>query len=307
MNLNMGYSEAPAAADARDLLEFAVELGITLFDTAEVYGPFTNEELIGGALRKVRDRVVIATKFGFEIPYERGRPQGVNSRPEHIRAVCDASLQRLGVETIDLFYQHRVDPAVPIEDVAGTVGELVARGKVRYFGLSEAGPDTIRRAHRVHPVSALQTEYSLWSRDPEVELLPLCRTLGIGFVAYSPLGRGFLAGAAQDLNDRDYRRSQPRWQGEALAENLTLYERFAALAAAKSCTTAQLALAWLLHQGVDIVPIPGTNKRHRLQENVAAALIRLSAAELAVIETAVPAGLVKGARYDAAGAALLPH
>jgi aryl-alcohol dehydrogenase-like predicted oxidoreductase len=305
MNLSMGYSPAVDEEGGVRLIARAVELGVTLFDTAEMYGPFTNEMLVGRALAPVRDRVVIATKFGFRIGPGETRPNGVDSRPEHIRAVCHASLERLGVETIDLFYQHRVDPDVPIEDVAGTVGELVSEGKVRFFGLSEAAPETIRRAHAVHPVTALQNEYSLWSRDPEQEVLPLCRELGIGFVAYSPLGRGFLASGAKELRENDFRRSQPRWQGEALQQNLGLFETLSALAGQRSCTPAQLALAWLLHKGDDIVAIPGTTKIHRLEENVAAASIALSADEIAAIERALPPEAVQGGRYDEAGSALL--
>ena len=304
MNLSMAYGGAVDEGQARRVLDRAVELGVTLFDTAEVYGPFTNEEVVGRALAPVRERVVIATKFGFALGGEGGRPTGVNSRPEHIREVCDASLRRLGVETIDLFYQHRVDPAVPIEDVAGTVGELAAAGKVRCFGLSEAGAETIRRAHPVFPVTAVQSEYSLWSRDPEEAVLPLCRALGIGFVAYSPLGRGFLAGAAKQLADRDFRRNLPRWQGEALDRNLLLFESFAGLADTKRCTPAQLALAWLLHRGEDIVPIPGTSNLGRLEENIAAADVALSPDDLAAIETAIPADAVVGGRYDEAGSRL---
>ena len=305
MNLSMGYGATPDGRAADEVLARAVELGITLFDTAEVYGPFTNERLVGRALRHVRDQVVIATKFGFAIPPEGGRPQGVNSRPEHIREVCDASLKRLGIEEIDLFYQHRVDPDVPIEDVAGTVADLVRQGKVRFFGLSEAGQETIRRAHATHPVTALQSEYSLWSREPEAGVLPVCRELGIGFVAYSPLGRGFLAGSGKNLADNDFRRNLPRWDGEALRRNLLLFEKLAKVAEQKSCTPAQLALAWLLHQGDDIVAIPGTTKVHRLEENVAAAAVSLSAQDMAAIEEAMPPEAVTGERYDPAGAALL--
>jgi len=289
-------------------LRRAVELGVTFFDTAEMYGPFENEILLGKALKDVRDRVVIATKFGFDLPPEGGRPRGVDSRPEHIREVCDASLRRLGVETIDLLYQHRVDPKVPIEDVAGAVGELIRAGKVRFFGLSEAGPETIRRAHKVSPVSAVQTEYSLWSRDVEREVLPACRELGIGFVPYSPLGRGFLAGAIVDpgkLADTDFRRNMPRMQGEAFSANHSLVETLAALAHEKGRTPAQLALAWLLGQGADIAPIPGTTKIPRLEENVAAAEIRLTPDERAAIERAVPETSVEGDRYDAPGMAML--
>jgi len=304
MNLTMSYG-ARGEVDGAALIAHAVDLGVTMFDTAELYGPYTNEELVGRALREARDHVVIATKFGFAIAEARGRPTGVNSRPEHIKAVCDASLRRLGVEFIDLFYQHRVDPEVPIEDVAGAVGELVAAGKVRHFGLSEAGPGTIRRAHAVFPVSALQTEYSLWSREAEASVLPVCRELGIGFVAYSPLGRGFLADGARTLGETDYRRSLPRWQGEALNHNRSLFERLADIARGKGCTPAQLALAWLLHQGEDVFAIPGTTKPHRLEENVAAASVALAAADLAAIDEILPAGAAQGDRYDAAGAALL--
>jgi len=305
MNLSLDAGLALSEGERLAVLDRAVELGITLFDTAEMYGPFTNEILVGKGLAQVRERIVISTKFGFDIRGNETRPMGVNSRPDHIREVCETSLRRLGVETIDLFYQHRVDPAVPIEDVAGTVGELVGEGKVRFFGLSEAGEETIRRAHAVFPVSALQTEYSLFSRDPERSVLPACRELGIGFVAYSPLGRGFLAGAGKHLSGDDFRRNLPRWQGEALASNLGLFEQLERIAQAKGCTPAQISLAWLLHQGTDIVPIPGTTRLERLEENVAAAEIRLSAADLAAIEQAMPADAVAGDRYDPAGASLI--
>jgi aryl-alcohol dehydrogenase-like predicted oxidoreductase len=305
MNLSMTYGATVAEVDALHVLDRAIELGVTLYDTAEVYGPFTNEILVGKGLRRVRDRVVIATKFGFNVPADGGRPQGVNSRPEHIREVCDASLQRLGIDTIDLFYQHRVDPDVPIEDVAGTVGDLVALGKVRFFGLSEASTQTIRRAHQIHPVSALQSEYSLWTRDPEEDILPLCTELGIGFVAYSPLGRGFLAGAAKSLGQDDFRRSQPRWKGEAFEKNLALFDNLESFATDRSCKPAQLALAWLLHKAKDIVVIPGTTKPDRVNENVAASAIHLTAADIDTIEALVPPGAVKGARYDEASTVLL--
>ncbi|TAK99572.1 MAG: aldo/keto reductase [Rhodospirillaceae bacterium] len=301
MGLSVAYADVPDEAQGLRLIGRAVELGVTMFDTAEVYG--NNELLVGKALRTVRERVVIATKFGFKLTG--GRPLGVDSRPDHIREVCDASLKRLGVETIDLFYQHRVDPSVPIEDVAGAVGDLVRQGKVRYFGLSEAGAETIRRAHKVHPVSALQSEYSLWTRDVEHKVLPTCRELGVGLVAYSPLGRGFLAGAATALAENDRRKFMPRWQGEALAKNLSLAEALTNLASAKGCTPAQLTLAWLLHRGGDIVPIPGTTKIHRLEENLAAAAIRLSPDELTAIEDAMPIAAVQGDRTDAAGRAML--
>jgi aryl-alcohol dehydrogenase-like predicted oxidoreductase len=305
MNLTASYSSTVSESEAIALIARAVERGVTLFDTAEMYGPFQNEMLVGRALRGVRDKVVIATKFGFAIPPEGGRPTGVDSRPEHIREVCDASLKRLGVDTIDLLYQHRVDPAVPIEDVAGTVGELIRAGKVRHFGLSEAGVDTIRRAHAVQPIAALQTEYSLWSRDVEAQILAVCRELGIGFVAYSPLGRGFLAAGAGSLGSNDFRRNLPRWRDGALERNAGLFETVAALAAEKSCTPAQLSLAWLLHKGGDIVAIPGTTKVARVEENVAAASVTLTPDEIAAIERAIPADAAEGARYDEAGSALL--
>jgi aryl-alcohol dehydrogenase-like predicted oxidoreductase len=310
MGLSGVYNDPLDEARAVDVLRRAVELGYTLFDTAEIYGMQTNEVLVGKGLKGVRDRVVIATKFGFDIDEARrqGRPAGTNSRPEHIRAVADASLKRLGVETIDLLYQHRVDPSVPIEDVAGAVKELILAGKVRFFGLSEAGPDTIRRAHAVQPVSALQSEYSLWTRDPEQAVLPVCRELGIGFVPYSPLGRGFLAGAvsgADGLASNDFRRFMPRFKGEALAKNLPLVETLGRLAAETGRTPAQLALAWLLAQGDDIAPIPGTTNPQRLVENAAAADVRLSADDLAAIEAAVPEAAVEGARYDERGLAMV--
>jgi aryl-alcohol dehydrogenase-like predicted oxidoreductase len=305
MNLSMGYAAPPSEGEALRLLSRAVELGVSFFDTAEMYGPFHNEILVGKGLQSVRHRVVIATKFGFDIRGNETRPLGVNSRPEHIRVACEASLKRLGIERIDLLYQHRVDPTVPIEDVAGTVGELVQQGKVRFFGLSEAAPNTVRRAHSIHPVTALQTEYSLWSRGGERDVLATCRELGIGFVAYSPLGRGFLAGAAREMAANDFRRSSPRWQGTALVKNLRLVDALSQIAQEKKCTLAQLALAWLLHQGPDIVPLPGTSKVSRLEENVAAADIRLSADDLTRIERAIPAEAVEGDRYDAAGAALI--
>jgi aryl-alcohol dehydrogenase-like predicted oxidoreductase len=308
MGLTRTYGPPPSEEQAIRVLHRAVELGVDFFDTAEIYGRFENEKLVGKALKPFRDKVVVATKFGFKIPSEPGPATGVDSRPEHIREVCDASLQRLGVETIDLLYQHRVDPDVPIEDVAGTVGELVKAGKVRFFGLSEAGLETIRRAHAAFPVSALQNEYSLWSREHERGALQLCRELGIGFVAYSPLGRGFLAGAvkgADSLVEGDARRSHPRFQGEALKRNLSLVQTLERLAAAKGRTPAQLALAWVLSQGDDIVPIPGTSKVARLEENMAAADIRLSRAELDEISRAVPETAVQGDRYNAAAMAMV--
>jgi aryl-alcohol dehydrogenase-like predicted oxidoreductase len=308
MGLSGVYGSPPDEAQALKVLRRAVELGVTFFDTAEVYGGTTNEVLVGKGLKDARDRVVIATKFGFDLgdAATAGRPRGVDSRPEHITEVADASLKRLGVEVIDLFYQHRVDPKVPIEDVAGAVGDLVKAGKVKCFGLSEAGADTIRRAHAVHPVSAVQSEYSLWTRDPERSVLPTCRELGIGFVPFSPLGRGFLAGAVKgDLPAGDLRRSMPRFQAGALQANLSLVETLGRLAREKGHTPAQLALAWLLHQDPHVAPIPGTTKLHRLEKNVAAAEIKLTPEDLAAIDRAVPESAVEGSRYDETGLAMV--
>lgn len=311
MGMGQVYGTALEAADAHKLLARAVELGVTFFDTAEVYGPYTNEVLVGEGLKPFRDQVVIATKFGFDIAPEGtgegfSRMRGTNSRPEHIRAVAEASLKRLGVEVIDLFYQHRVDPNVPIEDVAGTVKDLIAEGKVKHFGLSEAGAATIRRAHAVQPVAALQSEYSLWFRELEAEILPTLRELGIGLVPYSPLGRGFLTGALKsDLADNDFRRNLPRFQGEALAKNLSLVEALTQIAAEKGATPAQLALAWILHQGEHIAPIPGTTKAARLEENLGAVDLALSADDLARIAAAVPETAIEGERYTAAGLAMV--
>jgi aryl-alcohol dehydrogenase-like predicted oxidoreductase len=293
MGLSVPYAATIEESQGEQLIRRAVELGVTFFDTAEIYGG--NEILVGRALRAVRDDVTIATKFGFNLTGGHSAP-GLNSRPEHIREVCEASLQRLGVEVIDLLYQHRVDPAVPMADVAGVVGELVRAGKVRYFGLSEAEAEAISQAHAVHPVTALQSEYSLWTRDVEKDVLPLCRKLGIGFVAYGPLGRGFLGGAAMDLAANDRRRSLPRWQGDALVANLGLLEVLQQLASAKGATTAQLSLTWVLAQGPDVVPIPGTTNIARLQENLSAAKLQLSAGELDAISRAVPPDRVVGDR-----------
>jgi aryl-alcohol dehydrogenase-like predicted oxidoreductase len=311
MGMGQVYGTALEAADAHKLLARAVELGVTFFDTAEVYGPYTNEVLVGEGLKPFRDQVVIATKFGFDIAPEGSgegfaRMRGTDSRPEHIRAVAEASLKRLGVEVIDLFYQHRVDPNVPIEDVAGTVKDLIAEGKVKHFGLSEAGAATIRKAHAVQPVAALQSEYSLWSRGLEAEILPTLRELGIGLVPYSPLGRGFLTGAMKtDLADSDFRRALPRFQGEAMAKNLSLVEALTQIAAEKGATPAQLALAWILHQGADIAPIPGTTKAARLEENLGAVDLALSAEDLARIAAAVPETAVEGERYSKIGLAMV--
>jgi aryl-alcohol dehydrogenase-like predicted oxidoreductase len=297
-----GQEESEAIATLRR----AVDIGVTFFDTAEVYGPFDNEVLVGKALRPVRDQVTIATKFGFKID-EQGsglsRMIGVDGRPEQARAVAEASLKRLGVEVIDLYYQHRIDPAVPIEDTVGAMADLVKEGKVRALGLSEASAATIRRAHAVHPISAIQSEYSLWSRDPEDEILPLCQELGIGFVPYSPLGRGLLTGAIRsraELPDGDFRLGLPRFGEDNLDANLALVETLRAIATAKGVTTAQLALAWVLHQGEAIVPIPGARRIRHLEENAAAAAVSLSPAELAAIEAAAPAEAIAGKRYTEA-------
>jgi aryl-alcohol dehydrogenase-like predicted oxidoreductase len=312
MGMGQVYGTALETGDAHKVLAKAVDLGVTFFDTAEVYGPYLNEELVGAGLKPFRDKVVIATKFGFDIaPEGTGegftRMRGVNSRPEHIRAVAEASLKRLGIETIDLFYQHRVDPNVPIEDVAGAVKDLIAEGKVKHFGLSEAGAATIRKAHAVQPVAALQSEYSLWFRELEAEILPTLRELGVGLVPYSPLGRGFLTGAIKPgaLADNDFRRGLPRFQGEALAKNFSVVEALTAIAADKGVTPAQLALAWILAQGEDIAPIPGTTKIARLEENVGAVDVTFSTEELARIAAAVPETAVEGERYAPAGLAMV--
>ncbi len=302
----MGMSEFYGQGDEQEsiaTLHRALDLGVTFLDTADMYGPFTNERLVGRAIRNRRGEVILATKFGNERRPD-GSFVGVNGHPEYVHSACDASLKRLGVDTIDLYYQHRVDPDVPIEDTVGTMRELVEAGKVRFLGLSEAAPETIRRAHAVHPISALQTEYSLFSRDPEDELLPLLRELGIGFIAYSPLGRGFLTGqitSPDDFEEGDYRRNSPRFQGENFAKNLELVEQVRQLAHERQVTPGQQALAWLLHQGEDIVPIPGTKRQARLEENAGAVDISLSVEELERLSSAVPAGVVSGERYDQRG------
>src|SRR5438067_3726993 len=304
----MGMSEFYGARDEDEAIATihrALELGITFLDTADIYGPFTNEQLVGRAVRDRRDRVVLATKFG-NVRKPDGTFVGINGSPEYVRQACDASLARLGVDHIDLYYQHRVDPKVPIEDTVGAMAGLVRAGKVRYLGLSEAAPATIRRAHATHPISVLQTEYSLWSRDPEDEILPTCRELGIGFVAYSPLSRGFLTGRFQrfeDLPEDDWRRKSPRFQGENFTRNLELVARIAELARAKRCPPSQLALAWVLAQGEDVVPIPGTKRVRYLEENAAGAAVTLSAAELEAIDAAFPKGATAGERYAAGGMA----
>ena len=298
----MGMSEFYGTADEDEAvatIHRALELGVFFLDTADMYGPFTNERLVGRAIEGRRDEVVLATKFGNERS-EDGGFLGINGKPEYVRRACDASLERLGVDHIDLYYQHRVDKTVPIEETVGAMAELVGQGKVRHLGLSEASADTIRRAHAVHPISALQTEYSLWTRDPEDEILPTVRELGIGFVAYSPLGRGFLSGAftkPDDLAENDFRRHNPRFQRENFSRNLELVDRVREIASEKGAEPGQLALAWLLAQGEDIVPIPGTKRRGYLEENAAAAEIELSDDELARIDEAAPAGATAGDRY----------
>jgi aryl-alcohol dehydrogenase-like predicted oxidoreductase len=298
----MGMSEFYGTRDEGEAIatiQRALELGVTFLDTADMYGPFTNERLVGRAIADQRDRVVLATKFGNERS-ENGSWIGINGKPEYVRAACDASLERLGVETIDLYYQHRVDTTVPIEETVGAMAELVAAGKVRYLGLSEAAPATIRRAHAVHPISALQTEYSLWSRDPEAEVLPTVRELGIGFVAYSPLGRGFLTGrlrSADDLEPDDRRHQFPRFRSESFGHNFALVESIDELAHEKGVTTGQLALAWVLSRGEDVVPIPGTKRRGYLEENAAASAVELSDEDVARLEDAFPVGAAVGDRY----------
>lgn len=301
MGLNYHRGPAPAKTEMIALIRAAVERGVTFFDTAEAYGPFTNEQLVGEALAPVRDQVVIATKFGHDIDLETSLPRaGLNSRPDHIKRVAEASLKRLKTNVIDLFYQHRVDPDVPIEEVAGAVKDLIRAGKVRHFGLSEAGARTIRRAHAVQPVTAVQSEYSLWWRQPEAEVLPACEDLGIGFVPYSPLGRGFLTGKIDEtttFGSNDNRSTLPRFTPEARKANRTLVDRLEAIAAKKKATAAQLALAWLLAKKPWIVPIPGTTKLHRLEENIGAADVRLTPEDLRDIESAVTGVPVQGDRY----------
>jgi aryl-alcohol dehydrogenase-like predicted oxidoreductase len=310
MGMSFGYGGQPEA-DSIATLRRAVELGVTLFDTAEVYGPFDNERLLGKALQPVRDEIVIATKFGFKISDQgegAARMIGVDSRPEHVRAVAEASLRRLGVAVIDLFYQHRVDPAVPIEETVGAMADLVRAGKVRALGLSEASAATIRRAHAVHPIAAVQSEYSLWSREPEAEVLPVCRELGIGFVPYSPLGRGLLTGAIRDrsaLGADDWRRAQPRFQDAAMAANQKLLDILADIARAKGATPAQLALAWVLHQDEFIVPIPGARRIGHLEDNCAAADLKLEKADLEAIARAMSPEAVSGGRYRSEDLALV--
>jgi aryl-alcohol dehydrogenase-like predicted oxidoreductase len=303
----MGMSEFYGPADEREsaaTITRALDLGLNFLDTADMYGMGRNEELVGRVIRGRRDEVVLATKFGNVRDPNDPTRRSISGRPEYVRAACDASLRRLGVDEIDLYYQHRVDPMVPIEDTVGAMSELVGAGKVRFLGLSEAGVPTIRRAHAVHPISALQSEYSLWTRDPEDGVLAVCRELGVGFVAYSPLGRGFLTGEIRRFEDfapDDFRRMNPRFQGENFQRNLDLVDRIADLAREQRCTPAQLALAWLLAQGDDIVPIPGTRRPSRLNENVEALQLELSAEDLRRIDEVAPKGAAAGERYQPAG------
>jgi aryl-alcohol dehydrogenase-like predicted oxidoreductase len=300
MGMSFGYGPPVDQQTGISLIRSAVERGVTFFDTAEVYGPFTNEELVGEALAPVREQVVIATKFGFDIDPGTGQQRGLNSRPEHIKEVAEASLKRLKTGVIDLFYQHRVDPDVPIEDVAGAVKDLIRQGKVRHFGLSEAGVQTIRRAHAVQPVAALQSEYSLWWREPEAEVLPTLAELGIGFVAFSPLGKGFLTGAISEdttFDKTDFRNIVPRFAPEARKANQAVVDLLGKLAARRQATPAQIAIAWLLARKPWIVPIPGTTKLHRLEENVGAAAVNLTPDDIGNIDRAVSEITVQGARY----------
>ncbi len=306
MGMSQSYGTRDDAESERTLAR-AFELGVNFLDTADVYGPYINEELVGRAIRGRRDEVVLATKCGF-VPGTDGKPNAVDGSPEHIRKACDASLRRLGVDTIDLYYLHRVDPRTPIEESVRAMAELVEEGKVRFLGLSEVGPATLRRAHAVHPITAVQSEYSLWTRDPERGILPTCRELGVGFVPFSPLGRGFFSGGIRSLTELpadDFRRGIPRFQGPNLSRNLRVADRLESLAREKGCSLAQLALAWVLHQGADITPIPGTKRVSYLEENCRAADLTLSRADLARIEAAVPPSEIVGERYSPSGLALV--
>ena len=300
MGLSFGFGPAVDKQTGVSLIRSAFDRGVTFFDTAEVYGPYVNEELVGEALAPVRDQVVIATKFGFGIDPQTGKQQGLNSRPDHIREVAEASLKRLKTDVIDLFYQHRVDPDVPIEDVAGAVKQLIREGKVRHFGLSEPGVQTIRRAHAIQPLTAVQSEYSMWWREPEQEVLPTLEELGIGFVPFSPLGKGFLTGAINEntkFDSSDFRNVVPRFSAEARKANQALVDRLGEIAARKKVSPAQIALAWLLAQKPWIVPIPGTSKLHRLEENIGAATVELSSKDLREIDDVLSKVPVQGARY----------
>ncbi len=303
----MGMSEFYGPASDQEsiaTIHRALELGVTLLDTADMYGPYANEELVGRAIKGKRDQVVLATKFGIVRDQNDPAKRGVNGRPAYVRTSCDGSLKRLGVDVIDLYYLHRVDPKTPIEDTVGAMADLIREGKVRYIGLSEAGAGTLRRAYNVHPISALQSEYSLWSRDPEDDIIPTCRELGIGFVAYSPLGRGFLTGqirSVDDLAPDDFRRGNPRFQGANFQKNLDLVAKVQEIAREKGCTASQLALAWVLAQGDDVVPIPGTKHRKYLEENVGATDVKLTPHDLRRIDEVAPKGAAAGSRYPEAG------